>query len=315
MRFFPAIFAAVGLLLVFSGVCKASPFSGLPITQIMIQDDQARRLPDPEELGKLVVVRPGDLFSSTSIREGIRYLYLTGKFQDIRVEGFPDEGGVRLVYTVVPVTVVDRVDIRGNHSLATGRIKDVLAGLEGRELRQEKFPDFRTAIMTLYQSEGYYGANIDFRTEPVADPHHVILRIYIREPERTLIADVDFGGNTVFTKGQLVKVMKNKPGKPLRTDVLFDQDMAAILEKYADAGYPTAKPGPVDISFREEQAYLYVSGKEGPKVSVSFTGNRAFSDKQLRKAGTDLVRTRYLRCHHRQQRGQDQEPVQGRRIR
>ncbi len=282
MKLIGSIGAAVFMLL-FAIPSFASQFSGLTVTQIVIQDDQGKAWSAPEQITPLMAVKPGDTFSGAAIREGISYLYLTSRFKDVRVDGFPDNGGVKLVYTLVPITLVQEIEIRGNHVMSTSRIMDTLRGINGRELREDKFPDYRTGILTLYQSDGYYGAAVDFKIEQLKEPHHVILRIYITEPKRTVIADVNFSGNAVFTKKQLLKVMKSKPGKPLRTDVLFDQDMAAILQKYTEAGYPTAKPGPVNISFRDEMAYVLVAGKEGPKVTVHLSGNHAFSDKEIRK--------------------------------
>jgi hypothetical protein len=60
--------------------------------------------------------------------------------------------------------------------------------------------------------------------------------------------------------------------------------MEAILKKYTDAGYPAAKPGPVDMSFRNNRAFVRILGTEGPKVSVRFSGNRVFGANALTKA-------------------------------
>lgn len=284
MKFSGAISAAVSALLIaMAAPSFASPFTGLTITRLAVQDDQGKPWQHPEDVSKLMVVKPGDPFSGEKIREGIAYLYLTGRFRDVRIDGFPDNSGVKLVYTLVPITVVHKIVIRGNHAFSSAKIKEILHGIEDRELREDRFPDYRNAILTLYQSEGYYGAAVDFKVSQPKEPHLVVLSISIKEPRRTLIGDINFSGNTAFTKRQLIKVMKNRPGAPLRTDVLFDSDLPAILEKYTDAGYPGAKWGPVSISFRDDKAYVLVEGKEGPLVTVGFSGNNAFGESHLRK--------------------------------
>jgi outer membrane protein insertion porin family len=281
----PSFISAVFFALLFTASLPAfaSSFAGLTITSITIQDDRGNPWPDPGHISPLMAVKPGDSFSGAAVREGISTIYLTGGFRDIRVEGFPEDDGVKLVYTLVPVTKVEKIVVRGNSVFSAATIRDVLSGVEGRELREERFPDYRTSILTMYQSEGYYGTLIDFKIEELKEPHRAALFIYITEPKRTIIADVDFAGNTVFTRKQLLRVMKSRPGKPLRTDVLFDEDMAALLDAYTRAGYPAARPGPVDIKFREEKAFIVISGQEGPKVTVGFSGNSAFSDSDLRK--------------------------------
>jgi len=97
---------------------------------------------------------------------------------------------------------------------------------------------------------------------PLLNPR-AVLYIYIKEPKRTVIESVRFKGNTVFSERELHKVMKNRPGRPLLTNVLLEDDMEAIKTAYAGAGYPAASPGPVSMSLRDERAFLEISGTEG----------------------------------------------------
>ncbi len=284
MKSFGLMAAALCLVLLARPVPSfSSQFSGLPITQVVIQDDEGRPWPHPEQLAPLLNVRPGDTFSSETIGNGISYLYLKGLFKDIRVDGFPDNGGVKLVYTLFPITVVEKVVIEGNHALSESKIRDAIPRVEGKELRENRFPDYQSAITALYQSDGYYDTTMDFRVEKLPEPHRVALRIDIHEPRPLVIGAIVFPGNTVFTERQLQGVMKNKAGKPFRRDVLLDADLEAILEKYTGAGYPAAKAGPVDVSFRAGKAYVSVPIAEGPNVTARFSGNHAFSDSALRK--------------------------------
>ena len=230
MKSFGLIVAAFCvLLLAMPGPSFSSQFSGLPVTQIVIQDDEGRPWPRAEQITPLLNVRPGDTFSSETIGNGISYLYLKGLFKDIRVDGFPANGGVKLVYTLFPITVVDKVVIKGNHALSTSKIMSAIPGVEGKELRENRFPDYQAAIAVLYQSEGYYEVTMDFLLERLPEPHRVALRIDIHEPRPMVIAALAFSGNTVFTERQLQKVMESKAGKPLRREVLLDADTAAIV--------------------------------------------------------------------------------------
>ncbi len=275
--------ACCALFLVTAAPSYATPFSGLPVTQIVVQDDGGRPWPHPELLAPLIGVKPGDRLSGEAVRKGIVYLYLKGLFKDVRVEGFPDNNGVKLVYTLVPISVVDSIVIEGNHVLSTSKIADAVRGVEGKGLREDKFPEYRTAIATLYQADGYYNASVNFQVEQLKEPYRVALHINIQEPAPTIISAMTFSGNILFTDRQLLRVMENKPGKPLRRSTLLDADMAAISEKYSDAGYPAAKSGPADIGFQDGKALVRIPVAEGPKVTVRFSGNHAVSDSDLRK--------------------------------
>ncbi len=279
--------AAAGLLIVLalclSLPCAAADLDGLPVTRILLKDDRSQAWPDAENLLKLIQVKPGDAFSREAVRKGIGYLYLKKIFRDVRVDAFPEEGGVRLEYTLFPLTFVDRIVFRGNHALANRDLLAAIPGVEGRELREDAFPTIRTNIQARYQTEGFYGVRVSFRSEPAEAPYRANLFIYITEPKRTVIAEVRFKGNAALTDRELLGVMKNRPGRPLLTDVLFDEDLPAIQKRYAAQGYPAAKLGPVSMRFENERAYLEIEGVEGPKVSVVFMGNRKFSDKELQE--------------------------------
>jgi outer membrane protein insertion porin family len=269
------------LALIQPPAAPAADFAGLTVTTITLKDDRGQPFPDQASLLPLVEVRPGDLFSRQAVRKGIGYLYLEGKFRDVRVDAFPEQGGVRLEYTLVPITIVDRIVLRGNHSLPDRVIRDSARGIEGRELREETFPDIRSKIQAVYQAQGFYNTRVNFRQAPADDPHRAVLFLYITEPKRTIIEGVTFKGNTVFTDKELLKVMRSRPGRPLLTNVLLEDDLEAIKKKYAAAGYPAASPGPVSMSFRDERAFLEIAGTEGPKVNVSFSGNHTFCAEQF----------------------------------
>ena len=231
----------------------------------------------------LIVVKPGDLLTGSAVREGIATLYLKGIFKDIRVEAFPDDGGVRLEYVVTPITVVDTIAIHGNSAVSTSTILDMLASIQGKELREEKLSSLKTDLLAYYQSEGFYDAAVAFRSEPLKEPDRVALHVDIRESIPTLLADITFSGNSVFKDKQLLRAMKSKKGSPLKRERLLVKDREAILKKYFDAGYPAAKVGPVDTDFRDSRAFVHIQCDEGPHVITRFTGNREFSTKTLTK--------------------------------
>ncbi len=277
------LFAAGLFALSLTSPAFSADFSGLPVTIIELKDDRSVPWPEPEKLMPLLEVKPGTPFSQDDVRAGLEYLYLKGLFRDVRVDASPDAGGVRLEYTLFPVTIVQKVVLRGNKNLPTDRLNEILTKLQGKELREDKLPGIEADILFLYQAEGYFDARVNFKTEAAKEPHRVFLFVYLTESEPTLIEEVRFVGNTVFSQKQLLAVMASRKGKPIRRDLLLDTDMAALTRMYEKAGYPAAKSGIVDIHFRSKKAYITISGEEGPKVAVTFSGNRKFSSKELMK--------------------------------
>src|SRR3990170_4522149 len=277
------LFAAGLFALLLISPVYSTDFSGLPVTTIELKDDHGAPWPNPEQLMPLLEVKPGAPFSGKDARAGLEYLYLKGLFKDVRVDAFPEAGGVRIEYTLIPITIVQKVVLRGNKNMSKARLNEILSKLEGKELREDKLPGIETDILWLYQADGYFDARVNFRQEAVEEPHRVILFAYISESEPTRIEEIRFTGNTVFSQKKLLNVMASKKGEPLRRDLLLDTDMAALTRLYEKAGYPAAKSGIVDIHFRGKKAYLTISGDEGPKVTVRISGNREFSAKKLMK--------------------------------
>jgi outer membrane protein insertion porin family len=279
--------AALALCLIVTALpafSTPSSYDGLAVTGIVLKDDRGNPWTKPEQIMPLIGLKPGDVYSGQAVRDGITLLYLKGLFRDIRVEAFEEQGGVRLEYTFLPVTVVDRIVVRGNHELSTTAVTGTMPNVTGKELREDKLPALGTDIIALYQAEGYFETTVSFRAEQLAEPHRVALHVYIVEGAPTTIGEISFTGNTVFNETALRGVMKSRAGSQFRRDLLLDRDKEAILEKYMDAGYPTAKAGPVDISFRDHKAYVRIVVSEGPRLAVRFTGNRALSASKLKQA-------------------------------
>jgi outer membrane protein insertion porin family len=292
MHFLRALLVCMGLFtLAWDALAAPAPFAGLPVTRVLLKDERGNPWTKTGQIAELLGVKPGDALSGAAIREGLALLYLTGAFRDIRVEAFPENGGVRLEYIFLPITIVDKVSIHGTSALSKTELSEALPGLEGKELREAAFPGLKEDILALYQAVGYYETAVSFRVEPLPEPHRVVLHVDVHEGEPTIIEEIDFTGNRVFTDKELTRVMKSRVGAPLKRDQLLDRDMEAILKKYTNAGYPAAKPGPVSTAFRDRKAFLRIQGSEGPRVTVRIAGNREFSSDKLEQAL--LIRTEH----------------------
>jgi len=271
------------LMLVRPADAGPTGFEGLTVTGITLKDDHGDPWQGTDQISELINVKPGDVFSGAAIRRGLELLYLKGAFRNIRVDGFPDRGGVRLEYTFSPVTLIDSIVVRGNSALSSTLISESLPRLEGRELREDKLPGLKADLVALYQAHGFFDAEVSFRVERLRTPHRVAIHIDIAEGTPTIIRDISFTGVTVFTDRQLRAVMKSRVGKPADRDLLLDHDKEAIQNKYEAAGYPAAKPGPVNVRFEGHDAFVTLAETEGPHVSVLFRGNKEFSSSKLRQ--------------------------------
>src|SRR5574337_624000 len=134
---------------------SSSSLFGKTVTRIDIRDDQGNPWPRPEQVLSLITFKPGDPFSAPAVRDTISLLYLKGLFKDVRVDAFPDGEGVRVEYTLFPITVVEKIAIHGNDAISKSTIRDAAAGIEGKELLDKKLSAIKTDILAHYQAEGF----------------------------------------------------------------------------------------------------------------------------------------------------------------
>jgi outer membrane protein insertion porin family len=280
----PVLIALYLLATAHPAFAASATFDGLTVTRIILKDDTGSPLVGPGQIPQLISIKPGDLFSGAAIRESLALLYLKGTYKDIRVDGFRENGGVRLEYTFVPITIVDSVMIRGNSALSKSDIMEALPHLSGKELHEDRFPNLKTVLAQLYQARGYYDAAFSFRVEKLPEAHHVALHIDINEGMPTVIDKIIFSGNKALRDKDLLSVMKSHLGAPLVRDVLLDTDKESIAQRYADAHYPAAKIGPITMSFENHRATIRIPCDEGPLVKIQFKGNSDIRSSKLNKA-------------------------------
>lgn len=275
-----ALFAA---LLAWPGLVQgaAASLEGRPVTSMVLQDDRGLAWPEHEALLPLAAVKPGDPFSGEAVRKGLAYLYLKKQFRDVTVDAFPDGEGVRLVYTLYPVTIVNAIVLRGNHFLSDRDVREAMGSVAGKELREESFTDLRSGIQARYQAAGFSNVRVNFLPKPAAAPYRADLYVYITEPKRTFIEAVRFTGNKVLSAAELEAVMRNRRGRPLLTNTLLEEDLSAIRTAYVGVGHPAAAAGPVSVSFPDGRAVIEIAVNEGPRLTVSFAGTRSFCADQF----------------------------------
>ncbi|HAK59342.1 MAG TPA: outer membrane protein assembly factor BamA [Nitrospiraceae bacterium] len=281
----PVLVVAMFLMLLLRppSIRGSEDFTGLTVTSITLKDDRGNPWPRPWQLLPLLDVEPGDPFSYRTVRKGIEYLYFKGLFKDIRIEGFRAGDGVRLEYILVPIVVAREIVITGNKAIGTRQIRDITDRYEGKEAHDDNLFSLRLDITALYHGEGFFDARLKLLHEKTDDPYRVIVHAEIDESMPTIIQEIRFVGNTVFSGKEMLRMMGSKRGEPLRRDQLLDVDMKALARAYTNAGYPSAKADIVGMRFRENKAYLTISGNEGPKVAVTFSGNRKISSRRLKR--------------------------------
>jgi outer membrane protein insertion porin family len=135
---------------------------------------------------------------------------------------------------------VESIKFHGNSALGDKRLRELMAVRTGGFLRHsfynpQVFRDDLENIRKMYSDNGYLEAAIrDVAIDSTANRFHI--DITISEGERTMVQEILFSGNKVFSGPQIRKDIRLKPGKPLRSRWVGNT-VGIIMSKYGRKGY------------------------------------------------------------------------------
>ena len=168
--------------------------------------------------------------------------------------------------------VFSRIDVAGNQRIEADSIR-VFAGIEpGQPVTPEQL---NLAVRNLFDT----GLFEDVQVMPEAG------RLVITVRENPTINQIAFEGNYSLDDEELTEVVQLRP-RLAYSVAAAEQDAQRIIDAYRAAGRYAAEVNPVIIRQSENRVDLVFEISEGRRTSVqriSFTGNRVFSDRRLRR--------------------------------
>ncbi len=139
---------------------------------------------------------------------------------------------------------VEKVTIVGNESIGTGDLKKVLKtgdqdflGLRGMPLFR---PDFLradvTALQTFYRRRGFLDAVATAAADSGSRPGRVLVSFHVTEGPRVIVRSVTIDSTTLFTRKELLSIIKVEPGRPF-DPVQVPIDRGLLGNRYAERGH------------------------------------------------------------------------------
>ena len=154
-------------------------------------------------------------------------------------------------------------------------------------------------IKRKYREEGYLNTQVDIITTPYQDSLGIEyakhFKVIIDKKERVKIKDIEFIGNDALSDKNLRKAMKNTKKKSFVrfwkrskfANNTFEEDKAAIINKYTSSGYRDARiTSDTLINDNEKNITLKIKIEEGKKYyfgDIRFIGNSVYTNGQLRR--------------------------------
>lgn len=167
-------------------------------------------------------LKPGERLDAFKIDQGLKALYATGLFQDVRTS----QSGGRLVVTVVENPVLNRVAFEGNKKTKDEQLSAEVQSKPRGTLSRPMVQADVQRIVEIYRRNGRF----DVRVEPkiIELPNNRVDLIFeIKEGDKTGVKLIDFVGNRAYSAGRLKNIIKTSEShwlSFLQTTDIYDAD-------------------------------------------------------------------------------------------
>lgn len=201
---------------------------------------QGNKRVETETIRSFLQLAPGESYTPARIDQGIKDLFATGLFSDVKIA----RSGSGIVVRVVENSSINRVTFSGNSKVKTevliGEVQSRSRGPFSRSMVDQDVERIRE----IYRRSGRAAASVDAQITNSADGR-VDVTFAIREGDKTGIKSINFQGNQAYSNWKLKSLMQTTESNFLsflKSSDVYDPDrVAADLEQirrfYLKNGY------------------------------------------------------------------------------
>lgn len=250
---------------------------------------------DPTLVRNISGLQIGRNLTPDGVQAAIRQVYSLGLFKDVQIKAVPRANGLDLLIEIAEFPRIERVEVNGARGVKREDVFAKLTLAAGAVANPAVIQENTGLLQELYQSKGYFLAQIAAHIKPGSKPDIEIVEFNIREGEKVKIKEVYSEGVTVFSPGKIAKWMKSKPKVEelvsRSTDPLRDRletNKEKVIEEYKKKGYINAVVTRDSVWVDSELKNMFVKvwideGKEFRFGDVSFSGNKLYGEDRLKR--------------------------------
>ncbi len=183
--------------------------------------------------------------------------------------------GARVLSTILGSKKITRIVFKGNRKIEESAIQHTIKSARGKNFSEA---DLSRDVKSIYRM-GYFN---DVQADIDESPEGVVITFIVEE--KPLISQIKFRGSDAISTKDLEAVISTKPKQFVDNDKLRN-DAEKIRDLYVNKAYLNAEVR-YESEKREKDITVTFNITENDRVyikSISFEGNQAFSDKQLKK--------------------------------
>ena len=194
------------------------------------------------------VIKAGDLYSRSRIRESIERIYYLREFSRVEVDARMTTNGVKLTFILTKQIRTKDVRLRGNQQLEEIEIANAMRlkpGQSGQEYDRSIAIMDTEAIEKLYRSLGFFDVNVSLETDIDEGKKQAEVTFAISEGKQFVVKEVIFlGTNRADIEPEyllLNSMERTRLGKVYGGQHFLDLDAENIEKMYRERGYITTK--------------------------------------------------------------------------
>jgi outer membrane protein insertion porin family len=233
---------------------------------------------------------PGDQISAV-----IKKLWDLELFSDINFYISNIEGDkVFLELDIVERPTLSKVTVYGIKKKKIDEIIKETDLKKGKKVTESFISNTRNYIENKYKKDGYLNAKVTIATAvDTSDTNAESMVVNIKTGDKVKIKKITIDGNKMLSDKQLRKALKNtkkqqfgrvwKKSKYIDAD--YKEDLARMVDKYAEKGYRDARVLSDSITvLNDKKINIDIKVEEGNKYyfgNIEFVGNSVYTDRQL----------------------------------
>jgi outer membrane protein insertion porin family len=275
---------AIGAIL---AMAAPSDYYGKPIQELVLVP---RRQPMPlDEFVELVGVNPGTTLTPDLVREIIRKLYATGRFEQVNVEAeLVGQDAVQLRISTQHKWFIGNVSVIGVKAPpSAGELQNATKLQLGAEFSQRDEDAAVAALESMLERNGFYGAEVLPVRQYFDLTQQVNIAFYIQTPKRARYGRPIFQGPLEFTEGKLIGKSNWQRWWGLRgwkevTESRTQSGISRIRQFHQRNHYMMARVRLLDMNFdpRSNEVHPSVDVQPGSRVEIGIEGAKLSQGKR-----------------------------------
>jgi outer membrane protein insertion porin family len=197
-------------------------------------------------------------------------------FEKVSIDRQDGENGVVLVITVTENPVVREVVINGLEAMKREEVEPLMRTKAGFPLFRDYLDLDAEDVATAYRRRGYALADVSWSAPTPLPGGGVRVAFTVVEGPKVSVRRLDFHGNTVFRRSDLVDVMQTRKGGFLGiggkeyVEETFLEDLVELRKLYRSEGYLDAEVVLERLEFTPDKSEVAIdiSVTEGPRYVV-----------------------------------------------